>query len=348
MTSLVWACAALMVGQTPADKAKSDLDALQGEWKCVFSEMDGREGFVPTNDVRIRFEKGTMTTVPAGEECSKLSFTIDPTRNPKRMVSTIIHNRLIPESKGMKIYQIYEIDGDKLKICYPPTITPTQFPKSFKTEKGKGGVLDIYERVKERRPGKGQMVGQTPADKAKSDLEAMQGEWKCVYAETNGEKGFVPVNDVRIRIDNHSLTCFLAELAWKVSFTIDPTKNPKRMMGTITYDKLIPENKGVKVYWIYEIDGDRLKIRFADEHTPTQFPKYFKTEERTGGNLDIYERVKKEKERWPAKPKNKGGKEEGEEEGSEKVTAAKSGQFRANSGDGANSGANSGDALRNS
>lgn len=91
-----------MVGQLPPDKVKSNFDALQGEWKCVFSETGGKS-FEPVNDLRIKIEKDTLTEISGGEDAGKMSFKIDPTENPKRMECIIVYNKLIPESKGRKI-----------------------------------------------------------------------------------------------------------------------------------------------------------------------------------------------------------------------------------------------------
>jgi uncharacterized protein (TIGR03067 family) len=135
------------VVQAPGDDAKKDYEKLQGSWKVIYTETEDT-GFKPVNDVRITFDKDSTTEFCAGELWSKSSYAIDPMKKPKTMDITIIENRLIPETKGMKIPCIYDFDKDRLRIRHPNSVFPKVRPKSFSIKDGRGGTLDIYEKVK--------------------------------------------------------------------------------------------------------------------------------------------------------------------------------------------------------
>lgn len=137
--------ALLAVGRIAADGEKDDREKLQGTWKSVYHEVGGK-GFKPMNDVRVHIENDRWTEIAAGEWVTKSSFRLDSDKRPKRVESTILENRLIPESKGSKIVAIYEIEGDRLKVRSRGT--SIRIPTKFKTEKGGSGTLTIYERVK--------------------------------------------------------------------------------------------------------------------------------------------------------------------------------------------------------
>jgi uncharacterized protein (TIGR03067 family) len=139
--------ALFLVVQVPAeDKAKNDHDRLQGTWKLIYEEVEGKGG-KPTNDIRLKFDKAIETEWSAGELATQCSFKIDSTKKPKTLDLTILENRLIPESKGTKIYCIYEFDKNRLKVCYP-TMNLRRRPKEFATKEGNEAVLHIYEKIK--------------------------------------------------------------------------------------------------------------------------------------------------------------------------------------------------------
>jgi uncharacterized protein (TIGR03067 family) len=138
-------CLAVIVSQQPSkEKAINDQERLQGSWKLVYTENNG-EGFKPTNDIRVTFNKDTVTEWCAGKLVTRSSFKIDSTKKPKRMESIILENRLIPESKGRKVRTIYQFDGDRLKMC--SGAFPTMYPTDFITKDNNGRTVDIYEKV---------------------------------------------------------------------------------------------------------------------------------------------------------------------------------------------------------
>jgi uncharacterized protein (TIGR03067 family) len=139
-------------------------------------------------------------------------------------------------------------------------------------------------------------------DGAKSDREKLQGKWKCIYSETSG-KGFEPVNETFLIFEKDSWNGEAGgEWATKGTFKLDSSRKPKAIDFTITENKLIPESKGTKACCIYELEGDRLKIRTPDGLVCCWYrPKEFATKGGTtgnllkdilqGGSLEIYKKV---------------------------------------------------------
>ncbi len=140
--------ALLAFEEAPMDKAKDadkDQEKLQGRWELVETENGGKR-IKPANDVRISFEKDVATDWCEGHLVTKSKFKTDSSKTPKRMTITILENRLNPKSKGDTFTVIYELDGDRLKLCYqdgrddPPT--------DFITKENDGHTVYFYERVK--------------------------------------------------------------------------------------------------------------------------------------------------------------------------------------------------------
>jgi uncharacterized protein (TIGR03067 family) len=133
------------------------------------------------------------------------------------------------------------------------------------------------------------LFGQSPEDKNAADPEKLQGSWRMIYAEHDGD-GLKPKNDVRISFEKDvHIEWSSGEMASKSSFKIDGAKKPKTMEVTILENRLIPESKGTKIIMIYELDGDRLKTcKCSGGKLPTEFT----TKENDGRALHIYERVK--------------------------------------------------------
>lgn len=139
------------------DEAKKDRARLQGTWKCVYSETDG-EGFEPINDTFLTFEKDTFAEKSSVDVASRGTFRLDPSRRPKAIDFTLTENKLFPDTKGMRIYCIYELTANRLKIRTPTAGFPKWRPKEFGTKKGstgnplldiaQGGTLEIYKKVK--------------------------------------------------------------------------------------------------------------------------------------------------------------------------------------------------------
>jgi uncharacterized protein (TIGR03067 family) len=131
----------MLAADNPADDAKKDAAALQGEWSMASGERDGQP--VP-DDLRKGFKrvvKDDVTTVMAnGQAYMKAKFTLDPAKKPK----TIDYTLLDGPNKDKKVLGIYELDGDTVKFCFG---NPDQErPKEFKSDAGR--TVSVWKKDK--------------------------------------------------------------------------------------------------------------------------------------------------------------------------------------------------------
>ena len=124
------------------DNAKDDLAKFQGNWTIESVIVEGKE--LPAEVVgafKMSF-KDNNYTVLIGQEKTEGSFSLDPSKNPKTI-------DIVPENgpdRGRKQLGIYEIDGDKIKICaaQPGKDRPT----NFETKDKIGYTVMILRRAK--------------------------------------------------------------------------------------------------------------------------------------------------------------------------------------------------------
>lgn len=126
-------------------------------------------------------------------------------------------------------------------------------------------------------------------DKANAELKKMQGTWKVVAAEKDGDSFDRIVGGVMVVKDNHFDIKTKAGTELKGDLVLDPDKKPK----TINYahqEGPLRENT-----WegIYEIDGDKLKVIYAEAEGKKDRPTEFKTTKGCGHLLLEFERVKR-------------------------------------------------------
>jgi uncharacterized protein (TIGR03067 family) len=123
-------------------------------------------------------------------------------------------------------------------------------------------------------------------DAAKEELKKFEGTWKLVSTEHDGEKApeeaiktakaMTKGGKVMLSVDGKTIM--------EVDIMVDPTKKPKTIDATVTSGP----DKGKKTVGIYEIDGDMLKICFAEKERPTEFS----AKKGSSCTLDVYKREK--------------------------------------------------------
>jgi uncharacterized protein (TIGR03067 family) len=131
------------------------------------------------------------------------------------------------------------------------------------------------------------------ADDAKSDnkkdMEKMQGEWTMASGERNGQA--IPdefVQSLKRTIKGNQYTVKREdEVINGGTYTIDATKSPK------TIDLKVTEGQaaGQEMHGIYELDGDTIKICYANPGKPR--PTEFNAKEGTEQTLATWKRAKK-------------------------------------------------------
>jgi uncharacterized protein (TIGR03067 family) len=113
------------------------------------------------------------------------------------------------------------------------------------------------------------LVVAADGDAVKKEKDALQGKWTIVSVERDGKPVEMWADGVRVMEgDNYTLTPKKGD-AVKGTFALDPSKTPK----AIDFRPAAGQYKDKTLRGIYEIDGDMLKICFAepDKERPTEF-----------------------------------------------------------------------------
>ena len=117
-----------------ADPAADELEKLQGPWKVVSLEKDGKkqtEDAVKGLKVTIKEDKFLFKE---GDKESEAALKVDPAQKPKTI------DLMVKEGDALKtIKGIYLLDGDDLTICAagdPNGERPTKFATKAKTHVG--------------------------------------------------------------------------------------------------------------------------------------------------------------------------------------------------------------------
>ncbi len=133
-----------LAAEDKAEAAKKELNKLQGDWKPLKSEDDGRvnEGGDP-----IIIEGDKLSLVIRDRITFVGKIILDPTTNPKKI------DWKITEGPGVvdKTYRgIYRWDGDKLEVCWSP-VGAEERPQKFTTKPtaGKGLQYRVYAKKTE-------------------------------------------------------------------------------------------------------------------------------------------------------------------------------------------------------
>ena len=142
----VFALPASVRADESADKAAKELEGL---WLVVRIENDGRVGTgEDVKDMRWRIQKGEiLARDPDGEE-GKMSFVLDPGKDPKAIDVT----SLVGPHKGKTDLGIYELKDGRLKICLRGWEDAVKGrPTKFSAGKGTELSMITLERAKEKK-----------------------------------------------------------------------------------------------------------------------------------------------------------------------------------------------------
>ncbi len=126
-----------------AGKSKTDKERLQGTWKMVAGEVQGREA---TEDELRRghlvIKGDKLTTVRPDGTSTEADYQLDPEKKPKTI--DVIPQEGPENERGKTFRGIYLLDGDTLKLCMngPEMERPTE----FKTAEGTRLMLFTLKR----------------------------------------------------------------------------------------------------------------------------------------------------------------------------------------------------------
>ena len=126
------------------DKGKAfqqDLAALQGTWKPVSMQSDGK--FLPRErigNIRLTIE-GEKFTFSTGADSHGGLYKIDPAKDPKELDIVITRG----DEKGKVYFVIYKFEDQKMIQCMK--VSNEKRPGNFTGKAGSGNLFEIWERV---------------------------------------------------------------------------------------------------------------------------------------------------------------------------------------------------------
>ena len=151
VTVLAGAILAGAAGMWAADDAqgttaRQELKKLQGTWRVVAMERDGKQ--VPEaefQDRRAIVEDHSYTEKQGTKVVEKGTFQMDTARKPYGITITPTEG----EDKGKTMYGIYEIEkDDTVRLC--GSAPGKERPTDFSAKAGSGRTLITYKRVKSK------------------------------------------------------------------------------------------------------------------------------------------------------------------------------------------------------
>ncbi len=125
----------------PQAARESELARLQGAWQTVSVEVDGAP--VPAYQYRdarlvVTGDRFVLANpLPDAGQHVEGSLRLDPTRTPKELDIRL--------DSGQAFHEVYELEGDTLRVCYPVRGGPR--PAALKTAPGSGLSLVVYRRA---------------------------------------------------------------------------------------------------------------------------------------------------------------------------------------------------------
>ena len=140
-------------GPVPAGQAtkqeaiQQELKLLEGRWRLISLETDGEQisvSRIQRAEPEIFIQGTTLKDYVRGKQTRETDFSIDPTRSPKTLDAKIVEG----EPVGATSKAIYDLAGDRLRICWIVYGVRRERPSSFATFVDSGLLLEEYERIK--------------------------------------------------------------------------------------------------------------------------------------------------------------------------------------------------------
>jgi uncharacterized protein (TIGR03067 family) len=99
------------------DKPNADQKTIQGAWKVIMQKPEAKgvaleKLIINENKMSFHYKLGERFAKP--NDTVETEFKLDPTTSPKQIEFSAVAG----PNKGKLYLGIYEINGDKLRICY--------------------------------------------------------------------------------------------------------------------------------------------------------------------------------------------------------------------------------------
>lgn len=143
MNCVLLTCVGLLLAVpsvAPGDGAKKEEAKIDGTWVATSAELAGKKLPEGGEPIKLTLKKGEYEV--KAESLDKGTVTYDDKADPKEMDITGVEG----PNKGKTFLAIYELSGDKLKICYD--LAGKTRPTEFKTKPKTKLLLVTYERKK--------------------------------------------------------------------------------------------------------------------------------------------------------------------------------------------------------
>jgi RNA polymerase sigma-70 factor (ECF subfamily) len=157
---------------TGADTRKSkddtDQEKLQGTWKIVSHELDGKEAPAEEGkEVKLTF-RGTKVTFIVGENKFEATYKLNSTAKPKRIDLSYLGG----PAEGKTKQGIYDLEGNTLRICGNNT-PGGEVPSEFVTKAESGEELLVLKRAdEEKEPDSGKKDSDKKSDSAAARIRS--------------------------------------------------------------------------------------------------------------------------------------------------------------------------------
>jgi uncharacterized protein (TIGR03067 family) len=122
--------------ETKPERGPDDAKSLQGEWRVVDIERDGKSPPQDPTDMVITFKGDEIS----GEGVAAAKYKLDPGKSPREIDITYLDG----PRKNVTARCIYSVEKDELKLCYPGSNGVR--PKELKTKSGDGLLLLVLRR----------------------------------------------------------------------------------------------------------------------------------------------------------------------------------------------------------
>ncbi len=136
----------LLGADAPKDDVKKDKEKLQGAWKAVTAEADGKLQD-DAEERRLTFSGDEFSLKKGEETMGKGKFKIDSSKKPKEIDLEFVESKR-DALRGKTVLGIYELDGDTLKWCWNKP--GGKRPKEFSSQAADVHLLVTLNREKSK------------------------------------------------------------------------------------------------------------------------------------------------------------------------------------------------------